>query len=106
MKKTIRIMMDFLRGPIWDSDIDTGIPFTGIAVVDSDPIVRQLNIECAELFNSYYHFDEERGFWTDVEKAKEEKTIILEKITRLITRLEEINDGSYEIDDRETERLR
>ena len=105
--KTIRIMLDFIQGPVWLSDFDTGEPMTGIPVVDNDPIVRELNYACADLFNSYYEFNShDQACWVDLERQKADKGIMLDMITRLIDRLNEINDGSYVIEDCETERIK
>ena len=105
--KTIRIMLDFIQGPVWLSDFDTGEPMTGIPVVDNDPIVRELNYACADLFNSYYEFNShDQACWFDLERQKADKEIMLDMITRLIDRLNEINDGSYVIEDCETERIK
>ena len=37
--QTIKIMLEYLQGPIWLSDAETGEPITGIAIVDTDSIV-------------------------------------------------------------------
>ena len=104
--ETIKIMLDYLQGPIWLSDIESGDPNTGISVVDSDPIVKELNYKCAELFNGYYEFDShDQACWFNHEKEKADKLILLDLITRLVFRLNEINDGSYIIEDCETERI-
>jgi len=101
-----KIMLDFLQGPIWLSDIETGEPNTGIDVVDTDLIVKELNYKCAELFNGYYEFDShENACWFNYEKERADKCIMLDLITKLVSRLNEINDGSYIVEDCETERL-
>ena len=41
----------------------------------------------------------------DVEKEKEEKEIMLGLISQIKKRLEEINDGSFVVEDLETDRL-
>ena len=41
----------------------------------------------------------------DFEKEKEEKEIMLDLISQIKKRLEEINDGSFVIEDLETDRL-
>ena len=105
--QTIRILLEYLQCPIWFSDVETGEPVTGIAVIDSDPVVKDLNYKCAELFNSYYEFDShDQACWFNSEKQKADKEIMLDWITRLISRLNETNDGSFVIEDLETERLR
>ena len=47
--QTVKIMLEFLQGPIWFSDVETGEPITGIAVIDSDPIVKDLNYKSATM---------------------------------------------------------
>ena len=105
--QTIKIMLDFLQGPIQFSDVETGEPITGIAVTDSDPVVKDLNYKCAELFNSYYEFDShDQACWFNYEQEKADKEVMLDLITQIISRLNEINDGSFVIEDLETERLK
>ena len=105
--ETIKIMLDFLQGPIWLSDVETGEPNTGIAIIDSDKTIKELNYKCAELFNSYYEFDSHnQPCWFNHEKEKADKEIMLDLISKLVTRLNELNDGSYIIEDLETPRLK
>lgn len=43
--------------------------------------------------------------WFNREKEKAEKEIMLELITQIVARLNEINDGNFVIEDMESERL-
>lgn len=105
--QTIKIMLEYLQGPIWLSDIETGEPITGIAIIDADPIIKELNFKCSELYNSYYEFDSHNeACWFNYEKEKADKDIMLDLITKLISRLNEINDGTFIIEDLETERIK
>ena len=105
--ETIKIMLDFLQGPIWFSDYETGELNTGINTIDSDPILKELNCKCADLFSSYYEFDSHnQSCWFNSEREKADKEILLDLITSLIARLNEINDGTYIIEDFETERIK
>ena len=105
--KTIRIMLDYLQGPIWTSDPETGKPETGIDVIDSDQELQRLNHEIQDLYDSYYEFDSHgQACWFDEKREKSDKNRMLELLSRLLARLNEVNDGSYEIDDRETERIK
>lgn len=54
---TVKIMLDYLQGAIWISDVETGKPLTGIALVDNDEELRRLNYEISYLYSSYYEFD-------------------------------------------------
>ena len=100
-------MLDFLQGPIWISDSETGEPMTGITVVDSDAVVRELNRICSDRYNSYYEFaSHNQACWFNCEQEKADKEVMLSLITQLIARLNEINDGSFIVEDLETERLK
>lgn len=106
-KQVIRIRLDYLQGPIWMSDIDTGEPLTGIEVIDNDLEIREPNRRAGQMFSSYYKFDtHDVPCWFDHEKEKAEKEIMLDLIAQIVARLNEINDGSFIIEDLETERLK
>ena len=104
--KTIKIQLDFLQGPIWTSDSETGRPQTGIEAVDNDERLRELNYEIQDLFDSYYEFDSHgEACWFDGERERADKERMLGLISRLVARLDEINDGSFAVEDLETPRL-
>ena len=106
-KQVIKIRLDYLQGPIWMSDIDTGEPLTGIEVIDNDLEIREPNRRAGQMFSSYYEFDSHGvPCWFNYEKEKAEKDILLDLISQIKKRLEEINDGSFVIEDVETDRLR
>ncbi|MDO4605478.1 MAG: RNA helicase [Helcococcus sp.] len=107
--KTLRIMLDFISGPLWKDVFDTKTKelITGIDIVDNDEYLQQLNEKIQALYSSYYKInyrDQPIYFDEDQEKADKEKMLVL--LQKLIDRLNEINDGSFVIDDRETERIR
>lgn len=105
-KQIVKIQLDYLQGPIWISDVETGKPLTGIAIIDSDTIIREYNKRAGQLYTSYYEFDSHgQACWFNQEKEKAEKDIMLDLISKIKSRLEEINDGSFVIEDLETERL-
>ena len=59
------------------------------------------------MFDGYYEFDtHDVPCWFDHEKEKAEKEIMLDLITQIVARLNEINDGSFVVEDLESERLR
>lgn len=98
--KTIRIMLDYLQGPIWTSDPETGKPETGIGVIDNDEKLRKLNYKIQDLYDSYYEFDShDEACWFNEEQEKQDKQKMLDLLGKLRTRLDELNDGSYEIND-------
>ena len=100
MKEKIKLMFDYLQGAIWTSDIETGEPITGIEVIDTDSIIIKINFEMAELYSSYYEFDShDQACWFNKEQQIKDKTKMLELLGKLKARLEELNDGSFEIED-------
>ena len=104
--ETIKIMLDYLQGPIWLTDSETGEPITGIEIIDTDPILTELNLKCSELYNGYFEFDShDQPCWFNHEKEKADKDLMLDLISKLVSRLNEINDGSFVIEDTETPRL-
>lgn len=100
MREKIRLMFDFLQGAIWTSDIETGEPITGIDTVDKDEIVIKINYEMANMYSSYYEFDSHGvACWFNKEQQIKDKPKMLELLSNLKARLNEINDGTFEIED-------
>ncbi len=105
--QTVKLMLDFLQGPIWISDVNTGKPMTGIELVDEDEQVRLLNYKIQDLYDSYYEFDShDQACWFDEERERADKPRMLELLGKLNARLAEINDGSFVVDDQETPRVK
>ena len=105
--QTVKIMLDYLQGPISTSDVETGTPQTGIAVIDENEEIRQLNFKIQDLFDGYYEFNShDQPCWFNKEQEKADKEKMLAMITELINLLNKVNDGSFVIDDQETERIK
>ena len=103
----IRIMLDIFNGPIWMSDPDTGFPDTGIEVVDNDELIRKLNYEIGYMYDGYYENDShDMPVWFNFEQEKKDKEKMLSLLKQLIDRLNELNDGSYFIEDLEIDRIK
>ena len=104
--QTVKLMLDFLQGPIWISDVETGKPMTSIEIMNNDEQLRLINYEIQDLFDSYYEFDsDDQVCWFDEERERADKPRMLELLAKLNARLAEINDGSFVVDDRETPRV-
>ena len=104
--QTVKLMLDFLQGPIWISDVETGKPMTGIEIMNNDEQLRLINYEIQDLFDSYYEFDShDQACWFDEERERADKPRMPELLAKLNARLAEINDGSFVVDDRETPRV-
>ena len=111
-KETVLILLDYFFGPIQcDWTDDEGKQITRIGVIDSDDEVQRLNKEANALWLTLFAPAEftkgnPSGFVFDQAREKEIAPELLSLVEKLISRLEEINDGSYVIKDRETPRLK
>lgn len=106
-KEIVKIQLDFIQGPIWISDVETGQPITGIDIIDNDEKLRKINFEISNLYSSYYEFDSHnQACWFNKEQEKKDKEKMLSLLKQLIDRLNEINDGSFIVEDYETERVK
>ena len=105
-QKKIKLMLDYMQGPIWISDAETGEPMTDIPVVDNDIVLTKLNKRCCELYSSCYEFDSHnKACWFNKEKELKIKCELLSLLEQIKKRLYEINDGSFTVEDMETSRL-
>ena len=100
----IKIMNEFLHSPIWtyeDDFITDDYP-----IIANDAKVQDLSKRIEELFSSYYEFDShDQACWFDHEKEKADKTQMLDMIAQLVSRLNEINDGTFIVEDCESQRV-
>jgi len=107
--KVIKIMLDFISGPLWKDIYDEKREelVTGVDVVDNDRYVQELNDEIQDLYSSYYKINyKDQPVYFDKEQEKKDKDKMLDLLNQLNKRLDELNDGSFVVDDRETERVR
>lgn len=98
---TIKLELDFLIGPIIKDvfNAEKNELLTGVAIVDHDEIIDELNNKIMSLYSSFYNFDNDSCSF-DVDVAKKHKLELVELIKQLTERLNFINDGSFEIDNR------
>ena len=102
----MKLMNEFLRGLVCVYNSD-GVALYKYSKVEDDPVISALNSEAMEMFAGYYEFDSHDGScWFDHDKEKRERNRMLDLIERIIARLNEINDGSFVVEDYETERLK
>lgn len=98
-------MNEFLHGPIWVLNSD-GISVWKYPLVEQDTVLKELNQKARKMFDSYYEFDShDEPCWFNYEKEKAEKNKMLKLISDIKERLTEVNDGSFVVEDLETERL-
>lgn len=109
MKKIIiQVGLELVFGPILKNNkLDDGSLSSGSNIVDNDPIINDLDKKTNELWISLFSKDENSssGFKFDYEKEKALAPELLNLINLLLKRLNEINDGSYELQDMISEHL-
>ena len=102
----VEILNDYRSFPLWAYDEDgavVGLP----QVVREDSFLMELSERASQIFDSYYEFDvDDEACRFNSEKEKTEKYIMLDIVYRIISRLNEINDGSFTVVDCESERLK
>ncbi len=100
MKKII-IKFDFSHGPIWKENIDlvTGKWTTGVEVIDNDDKLEELDEEASREYSSLYSFDDKGNVYFDQMAFEKRKDKLLSLVQKIISRLNEINDGSYVVVD-------
>lgn len=101
----IKIFNEYLHSPIWTYGED-GIVTYDPPIIENDVALQALCDHAAEMFSGYYEFDShDQPCWFNYEKEKADKDLMLSIIEKIKERLEEINDGSFTIEDLETSRL-
>lgn len=107
--KKLEIILEIGDGPVVPKYYDkkTDRLLTEIDVVDNDEYIQKLNNEIQDLYSSYYKINyNDEPVYFDKEQEKKDKYKMLDLLEKLMKRLDEVNDGSFEIDDRETERVK
>ena len=100
----VKLMNEFVHGVLWVCDEDD--ISTNYDLIDKDEELTKLNEETRKLFDSYYEFDShDQVCWFNEELERKTKDKMLELIRKIKIRLSEINDGSFKVEDYETERL-
>jgi len=96
----IVIMNEFLHGPIWT--YENGIVRRNPDMIEKDAILQELNRRAGELYDSYYEFDSNgQSCWFNEDKQKNTRVEMLSLISGIEERLNEINDGSFIVENLE-----
>ena len=102
---TVKIMNEYLHGPIWIYNPD-GVAVLRYPPISDDPVLCELNRQAMEMFSGYYEFDSHgQPCWFNHDLEREERDAMLILIRKIRARLDEINDGSFVVEDLETARL-
>ena len=103
--KTIRIANELYDGPIWTLD-ENGYYVDDLPIIKNDSIIKELRDKISNMWDSYIEFDShDQACWFNKELFLKNIPVMLDLIKQLKNRLNEINDGSYLIEDIETDIL-
>lgn len=101
----VKISNEYMIGPIIVYGED-GIPVF-YKLIENDDKIQIISDRISDLYDSFYEFDSHnQACWFNYEKEKKNKKKMLSLLKKLIDRLNEINDGSFEIEDLETEKIK
>lgn len=106
---TVRIMLDIWAGPIWGCTYDQESQKYNyhIQKLADNKQLMAIHQEIQDLYSSYYLFDyNDQPVFFDEKQEKQDKTKMLLLFQQLLTIINKLNDGTYTIDDRETDRIK
>lgn len=103
--KKLRIKFDYSHGPIWKDkyDASSGEWLTGIAVIDNDKALIVLNEEAGREYSSLYSFDKNGDVSFDTKAFEAKKSSLLSLIRTIVSRINSLNNGSFELSYEESE---
>ena len=96
---TIKLMNEYLHGPIWIYDED-GYIRRKYPLIDNNEELQRLNEQARKLYDSFYSFDENDNACTfNEDEYKAVHKEMVEIIKKIIQKLEEINNNDFVIED-------
>lgn len=100
--KTIKLQLDYSSSPICGEyySVEKHCVITKISIIDEDKALQDICDKIQTLYSSYYEFNSNgETCWFNKEQQKKDKPIMLGLLAKLKTRLNELNDGSFVIED-------
>lgn len=100
--KTIKLKLDYLSGPICGEyySIEKHCIITKILIIDNDKELQDICKKMQNMYSSYYEFDSHgEACWFNKKQQEKDKPKMLELLAKLKTRLAELNDGTFDIED-------
>ena len=92
----IKIMLDYLHGPIWCCDEDGVAYIEHFDLVKNDEICQKLDKKAENMNSQYYEFySHDLPCWFNYEQQFKDRFIMRDLLQKIVDRLNEINDGSY-----------
>lgn len=102
----IKLMFEFMHGPIWPSEPVSGQLMTDIKLVDNDPDLKVWNSRCSELWDECYEFNShgQACYFNEVTLANHKQELV-DLLTNIKQRLAELNHGEFILEDQVTDYL-
>lgn len=100
--KTITLKLDYLSSPICGEyySIEKHCTVTGYPIIDDDKTLQDICNKIQTMYSSYYEFDSHgEACWFNKEQQKKDRQKMIELLSKLKSRLNELNDGSFIIED-------
>lgn len=96
---------DFLHGAIWMYDEERYLT-SYHPLISNDPVLQKYDEKTLMTYSSYYECDShDQACWFNHEQRKKDAKMMLGWINIIKARLDEINDGSYVVEDLESKVL-
>lgn len=98
--KTIKLKLDYSSSPICGEyySLEKHCIVTKILIIDNDKELQDICKKMQDMYSSYYEFNShDDACWFNKEQQKADKPKMLELLGKLKSRLNELNDGTFEI---------
>ena len=100
---TIKIKFDYSYKILWEYDEKEIMNYKYLEFIEENKNILELENKIYDLYWDYIEFNShEQAMWINEEQMKKDKYILLDLIKQLVNRLNEINDGSFVVEDLET----
>ncbi|MCD8295730.1 MAG: hypothetical protein LUE27_10915 [Clostridia bacterium] len=99
-KRVVRLDLEPWEYPIFLTDYMDGTTYTGVPVIDNDEVVRELNKKICHMYGDCFEADSHGvAMWFNSELYTKICAELKSLAKQLMDRLNELNDGSFELDD-------
>lgn len=96
---TVKLMNEYLHGPIWVYN-NYGVVVYNFPLIHDDDVLKTLSEQAATMYDSYFEFNShDAPCRFNYEKEKQDRKKMLKIVKKIVERLNEINDGSFVVED-------
>ena len=99
----IKINWDYSNDMIWIYDNQNVLSEEEFPLIEDDETLLEIQKKYHSLYSTFYEFDSHgEQVWFNKPKMKENKQKMLDLLKKLKDRINELNDGSFTVEDLET----